>query len=150
MSNTKIVVLKRKQLLYAGIAIAAGILLVLCLILSDSKSDKTSPTKPSTTAPENEACYNAGIYTSVISLNDTLLNLEVIVDTNHINSVRIVNLDESVATMYPLVGPALDSIVGQLNAGTALSAITLSEESKYTQTLLISAIEKTLAKAAIE
>lgn len=147
MSNTKIVVLKRRQLLYTGIAVAAGIVLLLCLILSGSKKDSGGPS-PSNT-PQDEACYQAGVYTSVISLNDTLLNLEVVVDKNHINSIRIINLDESITTMYPLVKPALDSIAAQLISGTAPSDVTLSEESKYTQTLLLNAINNTLEKAAL-
>lgn len=148
MSNTKIVVLKRKQLLYTGIIITAGIICILCLILFGSKKDD-SETSPFLT-PQAQARYQAGIYTSVISLNDTLLNLELIVNSNQITSVRIVNLDESIATMYPLVKPALNSIAEQLTAGTEPSDVTLSEDSKYTQTLLLNAIISTLKKAALE
>ncbi len=149
MSNTKIVVLKRKQLLYTGIIIIAGIVCILCMILFVSKKDDNDESSPFL-APQDEARYQAGIYTSVISLGDTLLNLELIVNSNQITSVQIENLDESIATMYPLIKPALNSIAEQLIAGTDPSEVTLSDDSKYTQTLLLNAINTTLKKALLE
>lgn len=71
-------------------------------------------------------------------------------DKDHINSIRLINLEDSVATMYPLMEPALDALAEQLTGGVALEDIKLSEESKYTQLLLMEVINQTLAKAAVE
>ena len=45
---------------------------------------------PSMKAEENEetASYIPGVYNSQLSLNDTTLNIEVVVAENHINSVN--------------------------------------------------------------
>ena len=147
MAKTRIVVLKLKKLLRIAIPVALilvlFILLVLMLSSPKDSNDNGEPITPTT------ATYRAGVYTSVIALNDSLLNLEVVVDTDHINSVRLVNLDEATAAMYPLIEPAAADISAQLSTGTALDDVTLSESSKYTQTLLLDGIRATLEKAAV-
>jgi hypothetical protein len=80
-------------------------------------------------------------------LNDTALNLEVVVDKNHINSVEIKNIDEAVTTMFPLVEPSLESIRTQLYNDVPLEEIKIEEDQKYTQQLLIEAIKTALEKA---
>ena len=147
MAKTRIIVLKLKKLLKIAIPVLIGAILfifVLAFFFANNKSQKHAPSEP--VAP-TMATYRAGVYNSVIALNDSFLNLEVIVDTDHINSVRLVNLDEATAAMYPLMEPAAADISAQLSAGTALEDVTLSESSKYTQTLLLEGIEKTLEKA---
>lgn len=94
--------------------------------------------------------YTPGVYTSSIVLNDTSLNIEVVLDEDHINSVRVVNIDEATTTMYPLIQPALDDIFKQLEEGVDLESITLSEDQKYTQQLLLDAVKNTIAKATID
>ena len=51
--------------------------------------------------------------------------------------------------MYPLVQPSLEKINLQLSQGIPIDEITLSEDSKFTETLLIEAIETTLSKAKV-
>lgn len=147
MSKTKIVVLQLKEIIYTAIFAALGILLVILLIImfvSDKPSDKTA-------SNDTPAKYRAGVYTSVFTLGDNLLNMEVVVDPDHINSVRLVNLDESITTMYPLIEPSLASIASQLcNDGVDIDAVKLSEDSKYTQMLLLETVKSTLEKAAAE
>ncbi|MBQ8799117.1 MAG: hypothetical protein IJZ55_06100 [Lachnospiraceae bacterium] len=147
MAKTRIVVLKLKKLLRFAIP-AALVLALFVLLLVLFIKPKSNHSKNEIVAP-TAAMYRAGVYSSVISLNDSLLNLEVVVDTDHINSVRLVNLDEATAAMYPLMEPATADISAQLAAGTALSDITLSESSKYTQTLLLGGIRATLEKAML-
>ena len=147
MAKTRIIVLKLKKLL--RIAIPAALILVLfvwllILFVSPDKDDNNGESIAPTAAT-----YRAGVYNSVIALNDSSLNLEVIVDTDHINSIRLVNLDEATSAMYPLMEPAAADLSAQLAAGTPLEDVTLSESSKYTQTLLLEGIEKTLEKAVI-
>lgn len=144
MVKTKIVVLKKKKLIYGAMLLILAILLLSLIMIFFSKDTKESPA-----IQETGVIYRAGVYTSVIELNDTLLGLEVVLDKDHINSVRLVNLDEATQTMYPLIEPALADISDQLAAGTAISEITLSESSKYTQTLLLNSIRNTIAKAEL-
>ena len=147
MAKTRIIVLKLKKLLRFAVPAALALVLfvfLLILFLSPKSHDKENEIIAPTAA-----LYRAGVYTSVISLNDSLLNLEVVVDSDHINSVRLVNLDEATSAMYPLMEPAAADISAQLAAGTALSDVTLSESSKYTQTLLLGGIRATLEKAML-
>lgn len=146
MSKTKIVVLKLKELIYTAIFVCLGILLLILLLVMflSGKKDNVTPTA------DVPAMYHAGIYTSMLTLNDTALSLEIVCDPNHINSVRLVNLDESITTMYPLLSPALEDLELQLSTGIALEELVLTESCKYTQSLLIDVIEQTLAKAVAE
>lgn len=143
MSKTKIVIVQLKELIYTGIFVGLGILLILLLVFM------FLPKGNHTTTGANTAKYKPGVYTTQLSLNDTQLNMEVVLDENHINSVSLVNLDETVSTMYPLLEPALEEISSQLSNNVALSDVTLSENSKYTQTLLLGAIETALEKASV-
>lgn len=147
MAKTRIIVLKLKKLLRIAIPVALVLVLFIVLLVLFS-SPKDTENNGGTTVPTT-ATYHAGVYSSVIELNDSLLNLEVVVDTDHINSVRLVNLDEATAAMYPLIEPAAADISAQLCAGTALDDVTLSESSKYTQTLLLDSIRTTLEKASV-
>ena len=144
MVKTKIVVLKKKKLIYGAMLLILAILLLSLVILFSSDTNNDAPA-----TQETSVIYRAGVYTSVMELNDTLLGLEVVLDKNHINSVRLVNLDEATQTMYPLIEPALTDISNQLSAGTALSDIVLSESSRYTQILLLNSIRDTIAKAKL-
>lgn len=144
MSKTKIVVIHLKEIIYTAIFAGLGILLIILLIVMflNKKEDNTS------TITGN--LYTPGVWTSTLQLNDTILNLEIVLDENHINSVRIVNIDEAITTMFPLIEPSLDNITEQLYNDVDINEIKLSEDSKYTETLLLDAINNTLAKAAVE
>lgn len=141
MSKTKIVVVHLKEIIYTALFAGLGVLLIILLIFMFIKKGDDS------TATMTSDLYIPGVWTSTIVLNDTSLNLEVVVDKDHINSVSIVNIDESIATLYPLVETSLVGIEEQLLNGSNIDNITLTEDSKYTQTLLIDAIKMTLAKA---
>lgn len=143
MAKTKIVVIQLKEIIYTVIFAALGILLILLLIVmfKGGKGDETTA--------NDTNLYKAGVYTSSISLNDTAFNLEVVVDKNHINNVTIQNIDESVATMFPLIEPSLEAIKSQLNEGVSIDQIQVEDDKQYTEQLLIEAIESALAKAAI-
>ena len=149
MAKTRIIVLKLKKLLRIGIPVAL-VLVLFVLLLVFFVSPKNNYTDNGEPITPTVATYRAGVYNSVIELGDSLLNLEVVVDTDHINSVRLVNLDEATSAMYPLMEPAAADISAQLAAGTALSDVTLSESSKYTQTLLLEGVRSTLEKAMVE
>lgn len=145
MAKTKIVVIQMKELIYTAIFAGLGILLILLLIFMFSSGEKTEKTG----AVSDSAKYNPGVYNSQIELGDSVLNLEIVVDADQIKSVSFVNLEESVTTMYPLIQPALASIEEELKKGTAPEDITLSEKSKYTESLLIEGVKSALDKALV-
>mgnify|MGYP004513561275 FL=1 len=91
--------------------------------------------------------YTPGKYTSSILFNDNSIDVEVVVDENRINSVSLVNLDESVATMYPLMQPALDAISQQIYENQSLDGIDYGSENQYTSQVLVEAIRDALSKA---
>ena len=151
--QTKILVLHKKRLLIGIAAIVAALLLIL---LITGRSDTSDTPAPSTQHNDlagyysPDSIYRAGVYTSAVALGDSILNLELVLDESHIKSVRLVNLEESVTTMYPLVAPALDSLAEQLTADVPVSELRLSDDKKYTQSLLVKVIEQTLDKASLE
>lgn len=140
-SKTKIVVLHLKEVIYTAIFAVLGILLILLLIfmfLPDNKDKDTEETMK----------YTAGVYTSSIQLNDNAIDVEVVVDDNHINSVTLVNLDEATAAMYPLMQPALDNLTRQIYEKQSLENISYGDDNQYTSMVLLNAIQSALDKAA--
>ena len=141
-SKTKIVVLHMKEIIYTAIFIALGILLMILLaFMFFPKKEK---------AVDSKQQYVPGIYTSTISLNNTNLEIEVAVDSSHINAIRISNLDESVTTMYPLVQPTIEYISEQIYQTQSLENISYNEESPYTSQLIINAISTALSKGKVD
>lgn len=143
-SKTKIVVLHMKELVYTVIFAVLGILLILLLIFmflpNKDEGDDTIETMQ----------YVAGVYNSSIEFNDRAIDVEVVIDNNRINSISLVNLDESIATMYPLMQPALDNISQQIYEKQSVENITYSEENQYTSMVLLKAIELALEKAVLQ
>ena len=88
-TKTKIVVLHMKEMIYTLVFAGLGILLILLLIFMflPRQKDASSETMK----------YVAGVYTSTIQLNDNTMDVQVAVDEDRINSVSLVNLDETVA-----------------------------------------------------
>ncbi|MHB8128116.1 MAG: hypothetical protein ACYDEX_03880 [Mobilitalea sp.] len=143
MAKTKIVVIQLKEIIYTVIFAALGILLILLLIFMfrGDKDDEVASTETN--------LYTAGVWTSSIALNDMAINLEVVVDKDHINSVSIKNIDESISTFYPLVEPSLEAIAMQLYDDIPIDQVEVMEDSKYTQQLLIEGIKVALEKAQV-
>jgi hypothetical protein len=143
MAKTKIVVIQLKEIIYTVIFAALGILLILLLIFM------FKPDKDDEAASAGTDLYTAGVWNSSIALNDMAINLEVVVDKNHINSVNIKNIDEAITTMFPLVQPSLEAIAEQLYNDVPIDQVTVMEDRKYTQQLLIEAIKVALEKAQV-
>ena len=143
-AKTKIVVLQLKELIYTGIFVVLGIFLILLLVFMFLPEKKeASPSEP-------VMKYVAGVYQTSIMLNNSSIDLEVVVDQDYISSIRLVPLDESVAAMYPLVEPALDKLTSQIYQSQSLDDITYDSEQQFTSMLLLSAIEDWLEKATPE
>ncbi|MBQ1992840.1 MAG: hypothetical protein II243_00025 [Lachnospiraceae bacterium] len=191
-SNTKIVVLRSKEVIYTVIILVAAVLiitLVAALFASDksaqnipepetgsdsafnrtaddidlSVSDQNSSYSEYISSPEQNVTdsellldqtanntsdlYNPGVYSSVLSLGNADLELQITVDSDHINSITLSNLNEAVETMYPLVKPTLDDIAKQIIENQSIENIHYSDENRYTSLLLIQTINQTLEKS---
>ena len=153
MSKTKITVLKLKDLLLTAALVISGVAILLLIVALVSVKDETTPNLagPSADSTQTSApLYYPGIYTTTMEVNDTTIHLELVCDENHINSVRLINLDEAVETMYPLLTPALEDLELQLSLDVPLEELEFTEGSTYTQTLLVEAIAQAIDKAEVK
>ena len=147
-SKTKIVVLKARELIYTGIFILLGILLILLLIFmfvpshKSKKTKETSVEKASTTIVEQTPVSDN---TEAILLNE--LELSVTVKDGKARSVSLKHINKSIKTMYPLIEPSLNEINKQLPKVQNIDDIKFDGQSQYTYTLLKQAIKNALKKA---
>ena len=160
-AKTKIVVLHMKGLIYTAIFAVLGILFIVLLammFLPGKDKDKDSGGEPqaedtSGSEPvmaEVSSLYIPGIYTTELVLGSETVDVEVIVDKDSITSIRLVDLNEDVTTVYPLLQPTMDSICEQIYASQSLESVTYTAESKYTSLVLLEAIQASLDKAAAQ
>ncbi|MCM1056580.1 MAG: hypothetical protein NC517_03100 [Firmicutes bacterium] len=153
-AKTKIVVLHMKELIYTAIFAALGILFIVLLIMMFLPDKEESPA-PDSSAPEEEstaagsdALYIPGVYTTELVLGNQSIDVEVIVDSNSITSIRMVNLNEAITTMYPLLEPTFEAICSQVYKLQTLEGVTYSSDSKYTSLVLLESIRSSLDKAS--
>ena len=171
-ANTKIVVLRRKELLYTGIFAALGVLfliLLLMLLLPEKNTDASGvPDSPDSTAetamPDNVAdasagavadtssagisnTYIPGIYTTELVLGNETVNVEVIVNDHAVTSVSLADPDETLITMYPLLEPTMESLNDQICEMQDPDQVTYSAETRYTSLVLLEAVKASLEKA---
>ncbi len=149
-SKTKILVLHSKEVIYTAIFAVLGILLILLLffMFSPRKTAEKKSIKNKVTT-ETGSRYIPGVYTSSIVLNNSVIDIEIAVDKNNINSIAIVNLNEAVSVMYPLIKPSFEEITAQIYKNQSLEGISYSDDNKYTSLVLIEAINKALDKAVV-
>lgn len=172
-SNTKIVVLHSKELIYATALIIISILIIIVALSlfapgTTQTSNNTNTTEISTENASDEimtdtdtasvnslpatsasAVYMPGLYSSMVQLGNSNIELQIAVDSNHINSITLMNLDEAVSAMYPLVEPTLEELSTAIITNQSLDNIEYTSEQRYTSLLLMQAISTTLDKAKI-
>lgn len=143
--NPKFMVFHLRELIYTVVFILLGIILVISLILmfcnkgQEKKNEETSSGK-----------YEAGVYTSCITLNGNPMDVTITLDSNHINSITVDNISDTITTMYPLVQPAFEDIAKQIVANQSLDNIKFEEGSQYTYTILYDAICDTIKDATVK
>ena len=207
-SNTKIVVLRSKEIVYALVLLVVSVLIIMVAVsLFLPAKDSASPVPaqnaeesmeqapsqvpsqtPSRTAPETtpadrpqnntqngtqnntsngtqsgtsggtrnsiscasaaQVAYIPGIYSSTLLLGNATIELQIAVDKNHINSITLTNLDESVTTLYPLMSPTLSELATTILSEQSIDNISYGTENRYTSMLLMQAISEALDKAA--
>ena len=143
--KTKIVVLKMKELICAGVFLALGILAIILFIIMSKDNPGTEPS----THFDTSAIYMPGTYTTSMTLNGSNLELAVTVDETAILSIDLQNLDETISVMYPLMEPALEELATQIIENQSLDNIQYSSDNLYTSTVLLNAITASLNQAAI-
>ena len=143
-AHTKIVVLRSKELLYTILLLFVGILIILVLLSLFLPSDSDSVSQ------DSAALYVPGVYSTTLQLGNAAAQLQVTVDADHINGIELINLDEAVTTMYPLMEPCLDELTAKVLDQQGLDNVSYSSESKYTSIMLLNAISQSLDKAAVQ
>ena len=143
-SKTKIVVLHMKEIIYTGI------FLLFLVILGILMFFMFEPGKTMTASTDAADLYIPGVYRTSVDLNGNTFDVEVTVDSDRIQSIRLNNLSETTAAMFPLVEPALDSLASQIYSSQSLENLDYSSDQKYTSMMLIDAIESALEKARTE
>ena len=147
-SRTKIVVLRMKEIIYTAIFIGLALLLIILFLFMlrgrTNHPDQAVPPAAEETLPTS---YIPGIYSASVSLGNQNINVEVTVDSDKITSVSLVTLDESIATMYPLMEPSMKRLEEQILANQSLENISYESDSRYTCQMLLNAAETALAKA---
>ena len=141
-AKTKIIVLKMKSIIFTTVMIGLGIILLILILTvvipQNSKEGRKSV---------DTASYVPGVYTSSVQLNDTSVDVMVTVDENNINDVELVNLDDKVETMYPLIGPAMEDLSNQIIENQSIENIDYPTTRQYTSIVLMNAVEEALKKA---
>lgn len=142
-SKTKIVVLRMKEIIYTAIFLGLALFLItLCVIMFKPRED-TSP------ASAQPSAYVPGVYSAALTLGSEEVNIQVTVDADSIRSVALVPLSEAVATMYPLMQPAMDDLAAQILSLQSTEGLTYPQGSQYTSAALLKAVNTALEKASV-
>lgn len=136
-AKTKIVVLHMKEVIYTVIFIALLLVLSVILFIMFHVENKQQTTGK----------YVPGVYTSSIEFTNSTVEVEVAVDSDHINNIAIADLSETVTTMYPLMQPAIENLKTQILNKQSTENLTYNKDNQYTSKLLIKAIERAVEKA---
>ena len=143
---TKILVVKRKHL-FIAISVIVIVLILVILLIIKNRSVETD-TEDVSAVYETASAYVPGVYTSEMPVGNYSTTLEVLVDEAQIKSIRLINSDEAVETMYPLVGSRIELINDSLRSGMSTEEL-MSESYSYTDALIMEQIELILERARI-
>ncbi len=139
--QTKILVLHMKELVYTAIFLVLGVILVILLVTMFGMDKKETPAA-------SPAAYIAGVYTSSIDFQNRSVDVQVTVDENRIKDISLINLEDTVSVMYPLMEPTVERLRAQILDQQSLDDISYEAENQYTSAVLLHAIEQALEKAA--
>lgn len=159
MSRTRIVIFQLKEIIYTAIFVGLGILLLILLFFMfwPGKEKETANTaSPSSISSSRKSTgsssgkYVAGVYSSELTLGESKISLRISMDPDRVKSVEVVNLQESVETMYPLIKPAVKEISDQLARDIAPDQVVLSDDSPYTSQLILDTVCQVMNEASAE
>lgn len=138
-TNTKIIVLHQKNLIYTAIFIIIILLLIMLIIRNaphNSRSDY-----------DIEPEYTAGVYSSTIILNGNPIDIQITMDTNKIHDINLKNTAESITTMYPIFNSCFDEIKNQVLQNNSIENIQYGDNNRYTSLVIEKAITKAVQKS---
>ena len=144
-AKTKLIVLRRREVVYTACFLVLAVLLVILLLLMFGP--KKQKKEAATTTAQTSSLYTPGVYTSTIQLGDQSFDVQVTVEKDRIAAISLNNVSETAEAMYPLMEPALDSLASQIYTTQSTEDLVFEEEQKYTSRLLLSAINEALEKA---
>ena len=159
MSRTRIVIFQMKEIIYTAVFVGLGILLLVLLFFmfwpgkgkeSASTSSPSAISSSKKSASTGSGKYIAGVYNSELTLGESKINLRISLDKDRVKSVEVVNLKESVETMYPLIKPAVKEISDQLAQDIAPDQVVLSDDSPYTSQLILDTVCQVMNEASTE
>lgn len=159
MSRTRIVIFQMKEIIYTAVFVGLGILLLVLLFFMfwpGKGKESAGPSSPAAisgskkSASTSSGKYIAGVYSSELTLGESKINLRVSLDKDRVKSVEVVNLKESVETMYPLIKPAVKEISDQLAQDIAPDQVVLSDDSPYTSQLILDTVCQVMNEASTE
>ena len=142
MSRTRIVILQLRKIIYTAVFVGLGILLLIILFFMfwpDGKDENKEQADNGKTA-----VYEAGVYSKQMTVGDSVINLQVVLDEEQVKSVEMINLDDTVSAMYPLMKPSVESISNQLASGVSLDEVVLSDEGQYTEKMILNEVDSVL------
>lgn len=114
-----------------------------------TRNDASSSSTSGNGTSSSRNTYVPGIYSSTLLLGNANVELQIAVDKNHINSITLTNLDESVTTLYPLMSPTLSELASVILSEQSIDNISYGTENRYTSMLLMQAITEALDKASV-
>jgi len=146
-AKTKIIVLHMKEVILAGIlsAILLLLLTLTALLLFHGQSSENSSGALQDNVQKN-VIYRPGVYKTEVVLGGRSIDVETVLEQDRISSIRLVNQDEAITTMYPLLIPSMQHICDQVYETQSLEAVTIDPGTKYTSMVLLEAIRNCLEK----
>ena len=135
-SKTKILLLRRRECIYTLLFAALAIVLIILVILMFLPAATSGSNTP--------VSYSPGIYTSQITLQDSVIDVEVRADHLGIHSIGLQNVSQTVSAMYPMVKPSLDKLAKQICDTQSVENIYYEKSNQYTSQMLLSAIRSAL------
>lgn len=154
-SSTRILVIPLKKLIITICIIIIFVITAIIYILSGKEpasSTTSAPVKNSSLsdASGSSIIYTPGVYTSSLMLNGTPIDIQVTVDSANINNIELINLSDSIQTMYPMLTSSFNEIKNSVIDNGTTANVTYSSSNKYTASLLLGAIQNALDKAVCD
>lgn len=160
-SQTRIVILKMRTIIYTGIFIflvlVLGVLLYLMFGRPAEGTGSSDSSSPASSAVSNTAnvsgtgtsLYYPGCYSAVLKLGDRSVDVNVTVNSDRIESVRLSEVPDEISDSYPLLEPAMEDLSEKIVTTQSTEYLTYDEKMQYTQTALTEAVNTALKKAAV-
>ena len=134
----------------AGVAVIVILVVGGLLYWRKGNNSTTAMSDNFINTSNSDMLYVPGIYTSILLLGNANVELQIAVNKDSINSINLINVDESITTLYPLLVPTLNELSEIIISQQSIENISYSDESAYTSILLMQTISETLSLAQVE